>query len=169
MLLRFSFLIAWCGPLIFTSCQTSPVAGGGAYHVTAYKPHDPSKVVVKVSLSKENIYGWCLPKPVPMSRVTMLVTRWDSGVSSRRHMDFIRALSTRLRERMVAFVCMAKRRRNFMHWFVWARLSPSPRRNRKTLRLVPRCSGWMIRAHRTRIPTLWLVQQHFRNRVIRFS
>ena len=56
MLLRFSFLIAWCGPLIFTSCQTSPVAGGGAYHVTAYKPHDPSKVVVKVSLSKQNIY-----------------------------------------------------------------------------------------------------------------
>jgi hypothetical protein len=56
MLLRFSFLIAWCGPLIFTGCQTSPVAGGGAYHVTAYKPHDPSKVVVKVSLSKENIY-----------------------------------------------------------------------------------------------------------------
>jgi lipoprotein-anchoring transpeptidase ErfK/SrfK len=56
MLLRFSFLTALCGPLIFTGCQTSPVAGGGAYHVTAYKPHDPSKVVVKVSLSKENIY-----------------------------------------------------------------------------------------------------------------
>jgi len=56
MLLRFSFLIALCGPLIFTGCEISPVAGGGAYHVTAYKPHDPSKVVVKVSLSKENIY-----------------------------------------------------------------------------------------------------------------
>jgi hypothetical protein len=49
-------LIAWCGPLIFTSCQTSPVAGGGAYHVTAYKPHDPSKVVVKLSTSTQNIY-----------------------------------------------------------------------------------------------------------------
>ena len=56
MLLRLSFLIALCGPLIFTGCEISPVAGGGAYHVTAYKPHDPSKVVVKVSLSKENIY-----------------------------------------------------------------------------------------------------------------
>jgi hypothetical protein len=56
MLLRFSCLIAWCGPLIFTSCQTSPVAGGGAYHVTAYKPHDPSKVVVKLSTSTQNIY-----------------------------------------------------------------------------------------------------------------
>src|SRR4030095_12284351 len=56
MLLSFSFLIAWCGPFIFTSCQPSPVAGGGAYHVTAYKPHDPSKVVVKLSTSTQNIY-----------------------------------------------------------------------------------------------------------------
>jgi len=56
MLLRFGFLIALCGPFIFTSCETTGVRGGGAYHVTAYKPHDPSKVVVKVSLSKENIY-----------------------------------------------------------------------------------------------------------------
>ena len=29
---------------------------GGAYHVTAYKPNEPSKVRVLVSLSKENIY-----------------------------------------------------------------------------------------------------------------
>jgi hypothetical protein len=57
MLLRFSFLIALGGPFIFTSCETTGGGGGGgAYHVTAYKPHDPSKVVVKVSLSKENIY-----------------------------------------------------------------------------------------------------------------
>ena len=43
---------------ILTSCQTDPLAsrGGGAYHVTAYKPHDPSAVRVKVSLSKQNIY-----------------------------------------------------------------------------------------------------------------
>jgi L,D-transpeptidase catalytic domain len=56
MLLRLSLLAALCGPLILTSCSTAPLAGGGAYHVTAYRPHDPSKVVVKVSLSKENIY-----------------------------------------------------------------------------------------------------------------
>jgi L,D-transpeptidase catalytic domain. len=217
MLLRFSFLIAWCGPLIFTSCQTSPVAGGGAYHVTAYKPHDPSKVVVKVSLSKENIYVMegdrCLmavacsvgipAKPTPRGHFTIYRKEEDkrsgsygfrvqgdrvvpaeagSNVPGRYvgypmgfwcefapaygfHQGFV----TRLRERMAAFVCMAKRRRNFMHWFVWARLSPSPRRNRKTLRLVRRCSGWMIHAHRTRIPTFRLVQQHFRNRVARFS
>src|SRR5438067_7690302 len=56
MLLGFSFLIALGVAFIFTSCETTGVGGGGAYHVTAYKPNDPSKVVVKVSLSKENIY-----------------------------------------------------------------------------------------------------------------
>src|ERR1051325_6021249 len=50
------FLIALCGPFIFTGCSTAPLAGGGPYHVTAYKPSDPSAVGVKVSLSKENIY-----------------------------------------------------------------------------------------------------------------
>src|SRR6266481_4371440 len=56
MLKRVVFLLALCGPFIFTSCETSPVASGGPYHVTAYKPNDPSKVVVKVSLSKQDIY-----------------------------------------------------------------------------------------------------------------
>ena len=32
------------------------MSAGGPYHVTAYKPHDPSAVRVKVSLSKENVY-----------------------------------------------------------------------------------------------------------------
>src|SRR6059058_2308885 len=50
------FVLTLCGPFIFTSCETSRVASGGPYHITAYKPNDPSKVVVKVSLSKENIY-----------------------------------------------------------------------------------------------------------------
>ena len=42
-----------------TGCSTGPLAsggGGGNYHVTAYKPNDPSKVRVKVSLAKQNIY-----------------------------------------------------------------------------------------------------------------
>src|SRR6266581_6495203 len=56
MLKRVVFLLILCGPFIFTSCETSRVASGGPYHVTAYKPNDPSKVVVKVSLSKQNIY-----------------------------------------------------------------------------------------------------------------
>src|SRR6266567_1428701 len=56
MLKRSVFLLALCGPFIFTSCETSRVASGGPYHVTAYKPNDPSKIVVKVSLSKQNVY-----------------------------------------------------------------------------------------------------------------
>jgi len=32
------------------------VAGGKAYHVTAYRPHNPSAVRVKVSLATQNIY-----------------------------------------------------------------------------------------------------------------
>src|SRR3954454_9671503 len=55
-LVRSGFLIALLCPLIFTSCETARIGAGGPYHVTAYKPNDPSKVVVKVSLSKENIY-----------------------------------------------------------------------------------------------------------------
>ncbi len=42
--------------LLLTSCSTAPMSSGGAYHVTALRPHDPSKVKVKVSLSKQNIY-----------------------------------------------------------------------------------------------------------------
>ena len=55
-LIRSGFLIALLCPLIFTSCETARIGAGGPYHVTAYKPNDPSKVVVKVSLSKENVY-----------------------------------------------------------------------------------------------------------------
>jgi hypothetical protein len=44
--------------LFLTSCETGRLltGRGGTYHVTAYKPNDPSKVRVNVSLSKENIY-----------------------------------------------------------------------------------------------------------------
>src|SRR5437763_7176001 len=39
------------------ACSTGPLASrGGAYHVTAYRPHDPSAVRVKVSLSRQNVY-----------------------------------------------------------------------------------------------------------------
>lgn len=43
--------------LFLTSCgtPTSSVSSGN-YHVTAHRPHDPSAVRVKVSLSKQNIY-----------------------------------------------------------------------------------------------------------------
>ena len=57
---RFLFLAgAAVLALMLTSCETGPLAargGGGPYHVTAYKPGDPSKVRVKLSLSKQNVY-----------------------------------------------------------------------------------------------------------------
>src|SRR5215218_6092594 len=42
--------------LLLTGCATGRVAGGGSYHVTAYKPHDPSKVKVKLSTSTQHLY-----------------------------------------------------------------------------------------------------------------
>src|SRR5438552_18273740 len=56
MLKRLVFLLVLCSSSIFTSCETARVVSGGPYHVTAYKPTDPSKVVVKVSLSTQNVY-----------------------------------------------------------------------------------------------------------------
>ena len=50
------FLAAAACAALLTSCETGPLAGGKAYHVTAYRPHDPGAVRVKVSLSKQNIY-----------------------------------------------------------------------------------------------------------------
>jgi len=53
---RFILLAAGGSLLFLTGCETGRVAGGGPYHVTAYRPHDPSAVRVKVSLSKQNVY-----------------------------------------------------------------------------------------------------------------
>jgi hypothetical protein len=46
---------------LLTGCETGRLmtgrgGGGDSYHVTAYRPNDPSAVHVKVSLSRENIY-----------------------------------------------------------------------------------------------------------------
>src|SRR2546425_6562010 len=41
--------------LFLTSCGTPSVSSRN-YHVTAHRPHDPSAVRVKVSLSNQNIY-----------------------------------------------------------------------------------------------------------------
>jgi hypothetical protein len=53
---RSLFLGSLAFAAFLTSCETARVSPGGPYHVTAYKPNDPSKVQVKVSLSKQNIY-----------------------------------------------------------------------------------------------------------------
>jgi hypothetical protein len=59
--MRLSFRLLCLLPLaglgLLTSCTTmAPPTSGGEYHVTAHKPHDPSKVRVLVSLSKQNVY-----------------------------------------------------------------------------------------------------------------
>ena len=57
-ILRFILVGAGAGlVLLLAGCGTvtrTPV--GGPYHVTAYRPKDPSAVRVKVSLSKQNVY-----------------------------------------------------------------------------------------------------------------
>src|SRR5215471_20247659 len=56
-LYRLLLLGAGSSLLLLTGCATGGhVSAGGPYHVTAYKPNDPSKVRVLVSLSKENVY-----------------------------------------------------------------------------------------------------------------
>src|SRR5260370_29497770 len=53
---RFILLGAGGSLLLLTGCTTGRVAAGKPYHVTAYRPHDPSAVRGKGSLAKENIY-----------------------------------------------------------------------------------------------------------------
>lgn len=55
-LIRFVLPLALVGVALLAGCETASVRSGGPYHVTAYKPNDPSKVRVKVSLSKQNVY-----------------------------------------------------------------------------------------------------------------
>ena len=54
---RLSFCLGAVAALFLTSCgtMTSSVSSGN-YHVTAHRPHNPSAVRVKVSLSQQNIY-----------------------------------------------------------------------------------------------------------------
>ena len=58
--MRLSFRLLFLVPLaevaLLTSCTTMAPSSTGTYHVTALKPHDPSKVVVKLSLSTQNLY-----------------------------------------------------------------------------------------------------------------
>src|SRR5260370_4363880 len=42
--------------LLLTGCATGRVACASSYHVTAYKPHDPSNVRVKLSTSTQNLF-----------------------------------------------------------------------------------------------------------------
>jgi lipoprotein-anchoring transpeptidase ErfK/SrfK len=57
LLRRSLFGVGATAALFLTSCgMPSSSVSSGNYHVTAHRPHDPSAVRVKVSLSKQNIY-----------------------------------------------------------------------------------------------------------------
>ncbi len=49
-----SHFLALAGLVLLAGCAGGPL--GGPYHVTAYKPHNPNAVRVKVSTSTQNIY-----------------------------------------------------------------------------------------------------------------
>jgi hypothetical protein len=55
---RLNLVVAAGFVFLLSSCETGRLltGRGGAYHVTAYRPNDPSAVRVKVSLSKQNVY-----------------------------------------------------------------------------------------------------------------
>ena len=56
---RLFFIGAAASAAFLTGCESGGgfgAKGGGTYHVTALRPHDPSAVRVKVSLAKQNIY-----------------------------------------------------------------------------------------------------------------
>ena len=56
---QFSRLLLCLGAtaaLFLTSCGTMTTSSTGSYRVIAHKPHDPSKVQVKLSLSTQNLY-----------------------------------------------------------------------------------------------------------------
>ena len=54
---RLILVVAGAGLVsLLAGCGTTRVPVGGPYHVTAYRPHDPSAVRVRVSLSQQNVY-----------------------------------------------------------------------------------------------------------------
>ena len=56
LLPRSLFCIGASTALFLTSCGTPSAVSPGTYRVTAHRPHNPSAVRVKVSLSQQNIY-----------------------------------------------------------------------------------------------------------------
>ena len=56
LLSRLFFSVSATAALFLTGCGITSSISSGNYHVTAHRPHDPSAVRVKVSLSKQNVY-----------------------------------------------------------------------------------------------------------------
>ena len=56
LLRSFLFSVGALATLFLTSCGLQTSGPSKGYHVTAHRPHNPSDVRVKVSLSKQNLY-----------------------------------------------------------------------------------------------------------------
>jgi len=56
ILSRIFFCLCASAALFLTSCGTMSHVSSGNYSVIAHRPHDPSKVEVKLSLSTQNLY-----------------------------------------------------------------------------------------------------------------
>ncbi len=56
LLRRSLFCLGAAAALFLTSCGSMTSVSSGSYRVTAHRPHNPSAVRVKVSLSQQNIY-----------------------------------------------------------------------------------------------------------------
>ena len=56
LLSRFLLCLGATAALFLTSCGSMTSVSTGSYRVTAHRPHNPSAVRVKVSLSQQNIY-----------------------------------------------------------------------------------------------------------------
>ena len=116
----------------------------GSYHVTALKPHDPSKVVVKLSLSTQNVYVMEGDRllmavqgnvgkpgaPTPTGNFTIIdkdktnaasaspmrAIRWHTGVSLGLPMDSTKDLSILIRTPTAASGCIVKPPPGFSRW-----------------------------------------------------
>ncbi len=53
---RLFFCLGATAALFLTSCGSMTSVSSGSYRVVAHRPHDPSKVEVKLSLSTQNLY-----------------------------------------------------------------------------------------------------------------
>ena len=51
-----STLLAISGLALLSGCAGTGGGSGGSYHLTAYKPNNPSNVKVKLSLATQNVY-----------------------------------------------------------------------------------------------------------------
>ncbi|PYJ20854.1 MAG: hypothetical protein DME92_08405 [Verrucomicrobia bacterium] len=182
--LRFILVAAGASlALLLAGCATGKVAGGGAYHVTAYKPHDPSAARVKVSLSQENVYVMegdrCLMaaaisvgmpnKPTPKGNFTIYSKQehkrsgsYGFSVQGDRIVPSTGGGGGRYVGYPMGYWCEFAPAYGFHQGFV----HPTPSRppSRRMPRSARRCSEWTTRARLIQTHTSWLPRRRSKNR-----